>query len=1049
MDILPEKERLKINRLKHKTTAAEIADAEDLLKNWEQRVSVKEREILSMQKGNNEDNVNIDNNDIFTASNLEKAPVRRNIPPVRGSSMQSIATKKVVKSAVMDNDNSPTSKEEKGGEERLSGYDFRAWEKFDVDREMEKIEEFDQDYFKTMPGKSREDLEKDANVKRTNAHLKELEQIKKALGSDDLTPLQRSSRANREKIKGNECYKSGEIEEAFHCYSRSIALDPTNAVAYSNRAMAALKLSKLELAEDDCSRAIKLDRSYVKAWSRRGTARFKRGKYREAVYDFEEAIKLHPSSNEYKAMAEDARNKYEEVEGRPLDMGDGVVLVTQCQSSKTFALPPIRATEVESGVLVVTNYVSPAGPIDATPSIEEGGGTFTRIAISLDDDSDSEEEDEEEEEKVSIAEDSTPDITTARAGFTKINIVEESDSEDDEVVDEETEKKAVALKEQGNTLMANGDHNGAIVAYTRSLRYHPKLVASLNNRTMAYLAIKQYAEALRDTNAVLEIEPRNAKALFRRATAQNHLGNYEASLKDLDNVLTMDAANKQAVDLRKAVAAKVSELQLAMSMEFDLDGTKQQIKKLMEQGNYERAIYTLNNALDEDYFKKRGTAIADEQIGLLMLLQACQVNVNKNDAAISTLTTILRIQPENFKAMYRKAELSFANGDVKSASNDLSKLLKIDGSNVEALKLMKAVREESLKESLSFKELGNEAVKDKDFLKAIEMYTKAIESDSSESNILSYNNRAMAYLKLGKNAKAEKDASFVLDKCRGQEDKVSVYKKALYRRACARRDQESLSLLESAMTDFTELITMEPDNKLFQQECAKTQAQLAAAIKKKNPIPPSVDGNQGAGVLTSMPPQAPVASDLKSIGLTEKSVTRRKIPIEMEGDEDEDEAMSNEKVSATEAATVRDDSSSPAAGKKASGKSPTPTKRVSKRPTVPTDAPRTVYELEKVWRALKGYPDLFSQYLSCFKKSTYKKVFKETVSPDLLSSMFVALKDHATADSVYSALDGLSKMANFSMTVALLPAEDMENIKAAITKVDGEKQQALTSLYKL
>ena len=33
--------------------------------------------------------------------------------------MQSIATKKVVKSAVMDNDNSPTSKEEKGGEVRI------------------------------------------------------------------------------------------------------------------------------------------------------------------------------------------------------------------------------------------------------------------------------------------------------------------------------------------------------------------------------------------------------------------------------------------------------------------------------------------------------------------------------------------------------------------------------------------------------------------------------------------------------------------------------------------------------------------------------------------------------------------------------------------------------------------------------------------------------------------------------------------------------------------------------------------------------------------
>ena len=54
-------------------------------------------------------------------------------------------------------------------------------------------------------------------------------------------------------------------------------------------------------------------------------------------------------------------------------------------------------------------------------------------------------------------------------------------------------------------------------------------------------------------------------------------------------------------------------------------------------------------------------------------------------------------------------------------------------------------------------------------------------------------------------------------------------------------------------------------------------------------------------------------------------------------------------------------------------------------PEVPTTPPNTVYELERTWRGLRGRADLFAVYLSCFKKSTFKKVrlaprFYHTVS---------------------------------------------------------------------
>jgi tetratricopeptide (TPR) repeat protein len=83
----------------------------------------------------------------------------------------------------------------------------------------------------------------------------------------------------REKQKGNESFRSGENDEAYSYYSRSLALDDSVAAVYSNRALVCLRTGKLETAEDDCSRALFLDPSFTKARSRRGIARLKSGKY--------------------------------------------------------------------------------------------------------------------------------------------------------------------------------------------------------------------------------------------------------------------------------------------------------------------------------------------------------------------------------------------------------------------------------------------------------------------------------------------------------------------------------------------------------------------------------------------------------------------------------------------------------------------------------------------------------------------------------------------------------------------------------------------------
>jgi len=95
---------------------------------------------------------------------------------------------------------------------------------------------------------------------------------------------------------GNEYFKQGDFKQAVKYYTRSIGFNPRCSLAYSNRAMALLKLKDFSAAELDSSCAIEIDPSHVKSFSRRGTARNALGRHRAALLDFEEAARLEPNN---------------------------------------------------------------------------------------------------------------------------------------------------------------------------------------------------------------------------------------------------------------------------------------------------------------------------------------------------------------------------------------------------------------------------------------------------------------------------------------------------------------------------------------------------------------------------------------------------------------------------------------------------------------------------------------------------------------------------------------------------------------------------------
>lgn len=111
MDILPPKEKLKILRLRKEATPSEILEAETELQKWQSEVASKDAELRT------------------------SAPSTKPLPPVRGRS-QPIVQSKPVSAKRAEPEKEPTEKPK-----RLSGYDFRAWEKFDADAEAAKVDD--------------------------------------------------------------------------------------------------------------------------------------------------------------------------------------------------------------------------------------------------------------------------------------------------------------------------------------------------------------------------------------------------------------------------------------------------------------------------------------------------------------------------------------------------------------------------------------------------------------------------------------------------------------------------------------------------------------------------------------------------------------------------------------------------------------------------------------------------------------------------------------------------------------------------------------------
>lgn len=181
---------------------------------------------------------------------------------------------------------------------RIKSTDYESWEKYDPDTEILKI-----------------DLEEEKMKKRIEKEIKEKPRIAPIEPTKHfVTKAEAELEAQKERLKGNEFFKTCDYEYAITHYTRSITAKPT-APCFTNRALCYTKLKKYTAAMRDCQEALKIDANNVKAHLRIAECLEHVKKYESAIEHIDRALKIEPNNQFVQKLAKQLE-KHRETNGK-------------------------------------------------------------------------------------------------------------------------------------------------------------------------------------------------------------------------------------------------------------------------------------------------------------------------------------------------------------------------------------------------------------------------------------------------------------------------------------------------------------------------------------------------------------------------------------------------------------------------------------------------------------------------------------------------------------------------------------------------------------
>lgn len=582
---------------------------------------------------------------------------------------------------------------------------------------------------------AKHDKSKDTDLSVQGASKKDVEKMLSALRS--APKKEKQWQAVREKEKGNELFKAREYRSAIESYDVSVALDPTVAAAFANRAAAYMKLKRWSDAIGDCDAALKIDGTHFKALLRRGCCRLEAGETGAAAFALRD-LTLAAEIEQSKGASRDAELVRLTEKARKL--------LSEAQKKKSRAAMKRVAIQESDDEDEATTSSKPsaAPPQPPIAPARQGPMVFEEM----------------EEEEVKGAEDTSVKEKQTKTIRTKIIIEEDSDDEVESI-------DPAALKDKGNVAFASGEFGDAICCYDRAITGLESVIATNDastkkqlavcyaNRAASYLKLGVYKKAEADADKSIKTDPAYVKGFHRRAAARSGLGKFEQALEDYEHVVR---ANPESAQLQKEVNACMEKAAEVMLGNLG-GGLGSDVANAL--GGFKASTTTRTVAIEPD--SDDDSSDEDEEVVPVKAKEtdvkfaAAPASSEKVSSPVAPAPVSLPAAPTPPPAIRRVAIVEEDSSDEEEEgvtevfAEDPTK--GVTDTNVSAL-TDKDTSESNLAELAKNK--GNIFFKSGDFEKAETKYALAIGLDKGNASYFA--NRAAARLKLGNTEGALEDA---------------------------------------------------------------------------------------------------------------------------------------------------------------------------------------------------------------------------------------------------------------------------------------------------
>jgi len=284
--------------------------------------------------------------------------------------------------------------------------------------------------------------------------------------------------------------------------------------------------------------------------------------------------------------------------------------------------------------------------------------------------------------------------------------------------------KAETIKAQGNQFFKKGQYSQAIEKYKAATAIDASVPAYWSNMAACLEKLSEFEQMEAAARSCIKADRNFVKGYFRLATAQKNLNSYKECIKTLESGLSVQSSNSDLKNMKKDVQELLRGEQVAnfcttaneqynkgeihaamktLDLASRLDAGNSDIKSLMskvkpkfeqlekrrksglssterykENGDvmykdakFEEAVREYTKCIDA--LKKSGDATGQLALKALSNRAACNKQISHFDGVIEDCTAVLEIDPDNVKALVRRAQAfegveryRFALQDVKS-----------------------------------------------------------------------------------------------------------------------------------------------------------------------------------------------------------------------------------------------------------------------------------------------------------------------------------------------------------------------------------------------